>query len=250
MTLKHIICIALLGTILLTLGCKPKDAPQVNVAVATNFYTTALKLETAFEHQTGLNISVTSGSTGTLYAQIRNGAPYHIFLAADQKRPQKLTAEGYAQDRFTYALGRLVLLGPNENIPNIDTLTQTNYSHLAIANPNLAPYGFAAQEIISKLDLSSKIVMGENIGQTFSLIETGNAEFGFVSLSQIIGRGGNLKGAYWIVPEPLYTPIIQDAVLLSSGLKNADVKAFYEFLKSETARDIIKTAGYKLPDGI
>ena len=251
---QHIIRGVLLGATLLVLGCKSKDETQinrqVNVAVATNFYTTALKLETAFEQQTGLKVSVTSGSTGQLYAQIRNGAPYHIFLAADQVRPQKLTAEKFAQDRFTYALGRLVLWGQNEDTPNIDMLTQADYRHLAIANPNLAPYGFAAQEIISGLDIPSKIVMGENIGQVFSIIETGNAEFGFVSLSQIIDRGNNLEGAYWVIPMQLYTPIIQDAVLLSKESKNAAAKEFYQFLKSETARDIIKAAGYNISDGI
>ena len=230
-------------------GCQSKQTPSVNVAVATNFYTVALELEKQFETQSAVDISIASGSTGQLYAQIINGAPHDIFLAADQIRPKKLIEDGFAQDHFTYALGQLVLWGATQETPNLAMLTKTDYRHLAIANPMLAPYGLAAQDVISDLNLSDKVVMGENIGQTYSLIETGNAEFGFISLSQIIAKDNQGSGEYWIVPDELYTPITQDAVLLKSGADNPAAQAFYEFLKSETARDIIKEAGYKLPDG-
>lgn len=237
------------GAAFLVLSCQSKTTPTVSVAVATNFYSVALELETQFKKQSSIDITVTFGSTGQLYAQIRNGAPHDIFLAADQARPKKLVDDGLAQERFTYALGRLVLWSPRHETPNLTMLSGTDYHHLAIANPALAPYGLAAQDIISYLDLSGEIAMGENIGQTFGLVETGNAEFGFVSLSQIIASGDDLSGGYWVVPAKFYTPIIQDAVLLNRGIKNPNAKAFYAFLKSETARDIIKTAGYKRPDG-
>lgn len=239
-----VICAALL-----IFGCQSKPAPSVSVAVATNFYTAALELEKQFETQSAIDISITSGSTGQLYAQIKNGAPHDIFLAADQTRPKKLIEDGFARDRFTYALGQLVLWSTAHKEPNLAMLSDSDYRHLAIANPKLAPYGFAAQDVISDLDISDKIVMGENIGQTFSLVETGNAEFGFISLSQIIAKKNQVSGGYWIVPDELYTPITQDAVLLKRGFDNPAAQAFYEFLKSETARDIIKEAGYKLPDG-
>ncbi len=233
----------------LIFGCQSKPESTVTVAVATNFYTAALELEKQFETQSAVDISIASGSTGQLYAQIKNGAPHDIFLAADQTRPKKLIEDGFAQDRFTYALGQLVLWGATQETPNLAMLTKSDYRHLAIANPKLAPYGLAAQDVISDLNLSDKIVMGENIGQTFSLIETGNAEFGFISLSQIITKDNQISGGHWIIPDELYTPITQDAVLLKRGFDNPAAKAFYEFLKSETARDIIKEAGYKLPDG-
>lgn len=239
----------MIGAVSVIFGCQSKSEPTVSVAVATNFYTVALELEKQFEAQSRADISIASGSTGQLYGQIKNGAPHDIFLAADQTRPKKLIEDGFAQDHFTYALGQLVLWSKSQEALNLAMLSDSDYGHLAIANPKLAPYGFAAQDVISDLDISDKIVMGENIGQAFSLVETGNAEFGFISLSQIIAKDNKVSGGYWIVPEQLYTPITQDAVLLKRGADNPAAQAFYEFLKSETARDIIKEAGYKLPDG-
>lgn len=226
-----------------------KTEPPVSIAVATNFYTTALELERAFEACSEVDISVTSGSTGQLYAQIRSGAPHDIFLAADQARPRKLMSDGLADEQFTYAIGRLVLWHKSHEAPKLEDLTKSNYKYLAMANPSLAPYGVAAQETFEGFGLSEKIVMGQNIGQAFSLVETDNAEYGFVSLSQVTAMGQDLEGAFRLIPHSRHSPIIQDAVMLQRGVKTAGAKDFFEFLKSETARDIIKTAGYNLPDG-
>jgi len=237
---------------LLLLGCHPQSDETTNVAVATNFYVTAQTLEREFEKQSDYEVSLISGSTGQLYAQIKNGAPHDIFLSADQDRAQKLVQNGLAKDRFTYAIGRLVLWSPENEALNYKTLNQADYRHLAIANPSLAPYGRAAQEIIEELSLSDKIgadkiVMGENIGQVYSLVKTGNAELGFVALSQVTAERINADN-YWPIPASLHNPIIQDAVMLNTRPTSASTKAFYNFLKSDRARDIIHAAGYDSPD--
>jgi len=241
MTIRGIVLSLVAGLI----GCQSQTDETINVAVATNFYLTALALETAFESQTNYDVSVSSGSTGQLYAQIINGAPYDIFLAADQKRPEKLVEKGLAGERFTYAIGRLVLWSRGTETPDLDTLREGDFRHLAMANPRLAPYGLAAQEVVSALGISDKIIMGENIGQAYSLVQTGNAELGLVSLSQMRAD----TSSHWLVPSSLHTPIIQDAVFLKSGTKTPGAGAFYRFLTSDKARDIIEASGYNLSDG-
>lgn len=230
---------------LLLTGCQSQSDETTNVAVATNFYVTAQTLEREFEKQSDYDISLISGSTGQLYAQIKNGAPYDIFLSADQDRAVKLVEEGLANERFTYAMGRLVLWRPENKMVSLETLMAGNFKRLAIANPALAPYGRAAQEVIATLDISDKIVMGENVGQVYSLIKTGNADLGFIAYSQI--EVDNITADnFWAVPSALYSSIIQDAVFLNSG--KAEAQAFYRFLQSDRARDIIQSSGYDVPD--
>jgi len=242
-TLRKLIFAALA---LFLMGCRSDIASETHIAVATNFYATALELETVFEAQSGHQISVTSGSTGQIYAQIINGAPFDVFLSADQDRPAKLISEELASNTFTYAHGRLVLWAPRLNHVDHAILQRGDYMHLALANPDLAPYGRAAQDVIKDMLLGDKIVMGENVGQSFSLIKTGNADMGFAALSQIKALGEDLSGSYWIVPQELYARIAQDAVLLKRGVDKSGARAFLKFLKSGMARDIIENAGYEL----
>lgn len=234
---------------LLLLGCQNRADKAVNVAVATNFYVTALELEAAFEAQSDYDLAFISGSTGQLYAQIKNGAPHDIFLAADQDRPKKLFEAGLAAKPFTYAKGRLVLWSRADKAPSLQTLRDGNFRHLAIANPALAPYGLAAQDLISDFDITDKIVMGENIGQTYSLVKTGNAELGLISRAQIKTASETQKGSVWLVPETLHRPIIQDGVVLNRGRGKDGVSEFYAFFSSDRARDIISAAGYSLTNG-
>jgi len=231
---------------LVLMACRSDVASETHIAVATNFYSAALELETAFESQSDHQISVTSGSTGQIYAQIINGGPFDVFLSADQERPAKLIDQGLALNGFTYARGRIVLWAPRLEHVDLEILQRGDYTHLATANPALAPYGRATQEVIKDMPLGDKVVMGENIGQSFSLIKTGNADIGFAAFSQIKTLGEDLEGSYWIIPQELYAPIAQDAVLLTRGELKPAAKGFMEFLRSETARDIIENAGYEL----
>ena len=233
-----------LAAVMTALGpvARGQDQGQALVAVATNFANVAKVLADDFEAKTGLHITIASGSTGQLYAQIVNGAPYDVFLAADQERPEKLEAAGLGEGRFTYARGHIILWSPtgaaHENI-----LREGDFKHLAIANPALAPYGRAAQEALQSLGLwervQSKIVMGQNIGQAYALIASGNAEIGFVDNSHLLEMGG-----HWAVPPNLYSPILQDAVLLNP---TPVARTFMSYLTSDAARAIIADAGYSLP---
>lgn len=242
---------------LLTLAlqaCSRPSSDDVIIAVATNFIDTARALETAFEAETGLEITLSSGSTGQIYAQIENGAPYSVFLAADQERPERLVANGTAVEgtRFTYATGQLVLWSADATILAGDgetVLRADDYRALAIANPDLAPYGLAAMQTLSSLGLeetvSDRLVMGQNIGQAFTLVASGNAELGFVARSQILSRPEGEKGSSWLVPESLHDPIRQDAVLLKRGMDDEAAYKFIAFLRSERAAAIIAAHGYE-----
>ena len=227
----------------------PASSDEVTIAVATNFYPVLEKLKTVFEEPGKDSLLISSGSTGHLYAQIKNGAPYDVFLAADTKRPLLLEEEGLgvAGTRFTYAAGKLVLTGSSVHgvIDGVDVIRKGDFLSLAIANPDLAPYGLAAQQALVRLGLwdqvRDKIVLGENIGQAYSLVHTGNADLGFVSLAQVII---NNKTAIWNVPETYHDPIIQQAILLSRAVNNPAAHHFLEFLKSNTATEIISSSGY------
>lgn len=218
------------------------QAGQVTVAVASNFQTTAQALKADFEKSSGHQLIIVAGATGKLAAQIMQGAPFDVFLSADAATPAKLLAAGkaVAGSSFTYANGRVALLGTSDEA----ALRQGAFAHLAIANPKLAPYGAAAMQIIGKLGLADavagKIVTGENIGQAFAMASSGNAELGFVALSQV--QGG--KVPFWAVPADLHEPILQDAVLIQY---TAPARAFLEYLRSEPARAIITQAGYDAP---
>ena len=219
------------------------------ITVAANFAKPAERLIQGFAAESGHQIEISTGSTGNLAAQIRNGAPFTLFLAADERRPAELEAEGLAVagSRFTYAVGRLVLWGPDPRWVLIDpaaSLKDPELKHLAIANPELAPYGRAAQEALMALGVwdavQQKLVRGEDIAQTYQFVASGNAELGFVALSQVLDQ----SGSRWEVPQDLYTPIRQQAVLLRPGEGSPAAKAFLDYLRSEPAREIIRAAGY------
>lgn len=219
------------------------------MAVAANFKTTLDLLEADFEANSDHQIDTVVGSTGKLYAQIVYGAPFDVFLAADQVRPDRLEAEGLAVEgsRFTYALGRLVVIG----IDTPDQLSSDEVSRIAVANPELAPYGKAAEQVISDLGLSesltSKMVQGENVGQAFAFVQTGNAQAGFVSEAQILDLPAAQQKPLWHPARELYSPIAQDVVLLKQAEQLPTAIAFIEYLRSDRARDIIAKHGYDLP---
>jgi molybdate transport system substrate-binding protein len=223
------------------------------VAVAANFLSVAEELERDFESRSDVAVNLVSGSTGQLYTQIMHGAPYDIFLAADQRRPEMLEERGYAQQgsRFTYAIGRLALWSRDEvgGPSGVEArLRDGDFRSLAIANPDLAPYGAAAVEVIEALGLQEalqgQIVRGQNVGQVYALVATGNAEMGFVALSKLMAQGEDLRGDFWEVPSTLYAPIRQDGLLLARSADNRGAAAFLSYLGSEEARQIISHSGY------
>ena len=227
-------------------------AGEVNVAVAANFTVPMQKIAQAFEHETGHKTVLSFGSTGNFYAQIKNGAPYDVLLAADDETPLKIEKEGLAvsNSRFTYAIGKLVLWSKDPNLVDEkgEVLRSGNFQKLAIANPKLAPYGQAAVEMMTKLgiytSLQSKLVQGESIGQTYQYVYTENAQLGFVALSQVFLDGKISQGSAWVIPSHLHNPIQQDAVLLNKGHDNNAASALLNYLKTEKAKSIIKSYGY------
>jgi molybdate transport system substrate-binding protein len=231
------------------IGVSAANAETVNVAVAANFSAPMKIIAGDFEKVSGHTVTISSGSTGKFYAQIKNGAPFDIFLAADDKTPIKLEKENeiVPGSRFTYAIGTLVLWSAKEGYVDAkgDILKKQTYTHLSIAAPKLAPYGLAAKETLEKLKLwdavQPKLVQGENIAQAHQFVATGNAELGFVALSQIYRDG---KGSAWIVPAEYHNPIRQDAVVLNKGKDNAAAAALMAYLKDEPARKVIRSFGY------
>ena len=229
-------------------------AAEVTVAVASNFSAPMQKLAQAFEQETGHKALLSFGSTGNLYAQVRNGAPYEVLLAADDTTPIKLEAEGLgvAGSRFTYALGTLVLWSKQPKLVDEkgDILRSVKFDRIAIANPKLAPYGAAAVETLTQMGVlqavQPKVVQGENISQTYQFVATQNAQLGFVALSQVMVDGRVSQGSAWVVPAHLHSPIRQDAVLLVKGQGAPAAVALMQFLRSERARALIRTFGYAL----
>ncbi|SJZ70744.1 molybdate ABC transporter substrate-binding protein [Consotaella salsifontis] len=226
----------------------PAQAAETNVAVAANFTEAVKEIADAFAKSTGDTAKLSFGSSGQLYTQITQGAPFQVFLSADDVRPKKAITEGFGVEGtdFTYAIGKLVLWSPDaERVKGEETLKSGGFDKIAIANPTAAPYGAAAVETMKKLGvydaLKAKIVEGNNISQAFQFVDSKNAELGFVALSQIAGRE---DGSQWLVPQEDYTPIRQDAVLLKTGADNEAAKAFIEFLKGPEARKIIEKYGY------
>ncbi|MGE0349978.1 molybdate ABC transporter substrate-binding protein [Hydrogenophaga sp.] len=229
-------------------------AAEARVAVAANFAEPIKAVAAVLNKTTGHTLQITVGSTGKLYAQIRNGAPFDALLAADTKTPAQLEADGLAQpgNRFTYATGKLVLW--SADAARVDArgavLKGDGFRKLAIANPKTAPYGAAAVQAMENLGLAEalapRLVQGESIGQTYNFVHTGNAEIGFVALSQVL-EGGRLKGgSMWVVPQGLYAPIQQDAVLLKRGANNEAAVALMKLLKSPDIKDLIRSCGYDL----
>jgi molybdate transport system substrate-binding protein len=228
-------------------------ADVVSVAVAANFTDATREIVPLFEKATGHKAKVSYGSTGKLYSQIENGAPFQVFLAADTKRPLKAEQEGLAvvDSFFVYAKGKLVLWSTKPGLVNdgVTYLKKAAFAHLAMANPKTAPYGLAARQVMEHLglwpQLQSKLVRGESIAQTFQFVVSGNAESGFVAYSQVKAWKGG-AGSTWVIPEDYYAPIEQGAVLLKKGESSLAAKAFLDFLKSESAKAVIERYGYGL----
>jgi len=234
------------------LASAPSKGAEIYVAVASNFKNAAIQLATVFESNTNHDVILIFGSTGKHYAQIINGAPFEVFLAADIKRPELLEKEGIAApgSRFTYAVGRLVLWSPKNGYvdANGNILESGQFRFLAIANPDLAPYGRAARQVLQGRglwgELTSRMVRGENIAQTFQFVMSRNSEVGFVAYSQVRRPNHAVEGSFWEVPQTLYTPIEQQAVLLKDSVA---ARSFLSFLQSDLAIQIIHDFGYDTP---
>lgn len=227
-------------------------ADEIRVAVASNFRPALAAAAERFQHGSGHVVRLIPGSTGKHYAQIRNGAPFDAFFAADSERPSRLEREqrSVPGSRFTYAVGRLVLWSPDAGLvdPDGEVLAAGRFRHLAIANPELAPYGEAARAVLHSLglweSLAPRLVRGENIAQTFQFVISGNAELGFVARSQLQMPGREFAGSSWQPPPELYPPIEQQAVLLRETPAG---RAFMSFMQGEEARAIVRAYGYDSP---
>ncbi|MBB1074947.1 molybdate ABC transporter substrate-binding protein [Rhodoferax sp. 4810] len=227
-------------------------ADEVSVAVAANFTAPMKTIAADFEKDTGHKVVASYGATGKFYAQIKNGAPFEVLLAADDETPAKLIKENaaVAGSAFTFAVGKLVLWSPKQAIVDGSgqVLKNGGFDHIALANPKTAPYGAAAVATMKALGvlggLEPKFVVGENITQTYQFVSTGNALLGFVALSQVL-VDGKIAGSSWVVPANLYTPILQDAVILDKGKGKPAAEAFMKYLKTDKARAVIKSYGYE-----
>ncbi len=243
-----------LASLLAVFAVGAVQADEVQVAVAANFTAPIQAIAADFEKDTGHKLVAAYGATGQFYTQIKNGAPFEVFLSADDTTPEKLEKEGdtVKGSRFTYAIGTLALWSAKEGYVDDkgEVLKQNEYQHLSIANPKAAPYGLAATQVLEKLNLTeatkAKIVEGQNITQAYQFVSTGNAELGFVALSQIYKDGKVSSGSAWIVPASMHDPIKQDAVILNKGKDNAAAKALVEYLKGPKAAAVIKSYGYQL----
>jgi len=249
--LKHLL-IGLLTPLFAALLPTTSNAEVVHVAVAANFTAPMKQIAAAFEKHTQHEARVSFGSTGKFYAQISHGAPFDVFFSADQARPLQLIDDKLAEksSRFTYALGSLVLWSADPALikDGEQLLRAKSINRLAIANPRLATYGTAATQVLTSLKIyeqwKPKLVQGENIAQTYQFVSSGNAQAGFVALSQVAIEGQLSTGSAWIVPPHLYEPIRQDVVLLKKGEKNTAARALLSFVRSSESIDIIKSFGY------
>jgi molybdate transport system substrate-binding protein len=238
------------------LACLALDAQaaEVSVAVASNVTVPMQKIAAAFERETGHKAVLAFGATGRFYAQVKNGAPFQVLVAADDETPARMEQEGLAVQgtRFTYAIGRLVLWSASPGVvdPQGEVLRKAAFARLAIADPKLAPYGRAAVEAMQKLGVSAplqpKLVQGENIAQTYQFVASGNAQLGFVALSQVMVDGRMAHGSAWTVPSSLHAPIRQDAVLLANGKGQPAATALLTYLRGDAARTILRAHGYEL----
>jgi molybdate transport system substrate-binding protein len=230
----------------------------VQVAVAANFTAPMQKIAAAFEKETGHKAVLSFGATGKFYAQIRNGAPFGVLLSADDEVPARLVKEGMAVpgSAFTYAIGQLVLWSSQSGVVDAqaavlhEMASGKRSGKIAVADPKLAPYGAAAMQVMDQRGLTAKLrphfVTGENIGQTFQFVKTGNAALGFVALSQVMVEGSISTGSAWVVPADLHDTIRQDAVLLNAGKDNAAAIALLKYLQADKAKTIIRQYGYAL----
>ncbi len=238
----------------LLLTVRPVAAGEASVAVAANFLPVLRDLARDFTREQGHRLRLSAGSTGKLYAQIRHGAPFDLFLAADAARPRRLEREGQAVagSRFTYAIGRLVLWSPRADRfdDGLAWLREGRFRRLALANPKTAPYGRAARQFLARRGLwsrlSGRLIRGESVAQAYQFVASGNAEAGLVALALVQARDGG--GSVWPVPAGEHEPIVQQAVLLLRGADNPAARAFHAWLQGEGARRRIAAAGYALPN--
>ena len=243
-----------LASLLALCAFGPAQADEVQVAVAANFTAPVQAIAADFEKDTGHKLVIAYGATGQFYAQIKNGAPFEVFLSADDTTPQKLESEGdtVKGSRFTYAIGTLALWSAKDGYVDGEgkVLQKNQFKHLSIANPKAAPYGLAATQVLAKLNLTgqvkAKLVEGQSITQAYQFVSTGNAELGFVALSQIYKDGKVTSGSAWIVPAAMHEPIKQDAVILNKGKDNPAAQALVDYLKGPKAATVIKSYGYQL----
>lgn len=247
----------IIATFILVTISTSASAEKVLIAVAANFAGAAEIIAQNFNRETGNDAQTTTGSTGKLYSQITEGAPFDILLSADAATPARLETESFAVPGsvFTYAVGKLTLwsadparIGPDPKL----ALTDANLRFLAIANPDLAPYGAAAREVLEGLgvwdSLQSRLVMGQNIGQTFGLVQSGAADAGFVARSGLDAPDADFGGSRWDVPDDLFAPLQQDAALLMAGADNPAAVAFLQYLAGADARATILSFGYGVPE--
>ncbi len=247
------ILVALAGALMGTV-----HADEVQVAVAANFTAPMQKIAAAFEKETGHKAVLSFGATGKFYAQIRNGAPFGVLLSADDEVPARLVKEGMAVpgSAFTYAIGQLVLWSSQSGVVDAqaavlhEMASGKRSGKIAVADPKLAPYGATAMQVMDQRGLTAKLrphfVTGENIGQTFQFVKTGNAALGFVALSQVMVDGSISTGSAWVVPAHLHDPIRQDAVLLKTAQANPAANALLQYLRTDAARTVIRAYGYQL----
>lgn len=234
------------------------QAEQLTAAIAANFAGTIKQLKPLFEHETGHRLITSFASSGTLFAQIQNGAPFDVFLSADEQRPRQLIHDGVgvADSPFIYASGQLVLwssqaefIDPQGNILRDGQWPAKDIRHIALANPKTAPYGRAAMETLKALQLVESTkpyrVTGQNIAQTFQFVASGNAQLGFIAQAQLLALPESERGSYWLVPQAMYSPIKQMAVMLNRGRENSAAEAFMKFLQSPQAQSIIRDRGYR-----
>ena len=242
--------------VLCGLMSSPVQAGEVSVAVASNFAAPMERLAPLFQKESGHTVKVSTGASGKLYAQIRGGALFDVFLSADEEMPKQLMQDGFAVggSRFIYATGKLVLWSAQPGLVDekVTVLNKGNFNMLAIANPRFSPYGVAAKETLIKLtmwnSIQEKLTKGENVTQTYQLVATEKADLAFIALSQVM-RDGKVSegGSWWLVPPEMHQPIRQSAVLLSHAKDQVAAKAFLAFLKSEKARAVMRGFGYEVP---
>lgn len=245
-----------LGLGLAALVSSSAPADTVTVAVAANFAEALERLAPEFEDTTGHQLRTVVGSTGKLFAQVHHGAEIDVFLSADAERPRRLELEGLAVpgSRFTYAVGRLALWSPEPDRFRGDgrtVLASGGLRSLAVANPDLAPYGTAAAEVLDSLGVwdewRGRAARGENVGQAFAMAASGNADGALVALSSVLGAGNAGRGSWWTVPEELHAPIRQDAVLLARAADSEAARAFLAFLAGDRLDPVLVELGYARP---
>ncbi len=249
--IKTVITVLYISTFLTILSYKNLLATEIHVGVASNFLVPMNFIKKTFENKNNIKVFLSSGSSGSLYSQIINGAPLDIFLSADQELPKKLenTTKGIKETRFTYAIGKLLLFSTNEELfnftfPNI--ILSKKIKYIGLGNPKYVPYGKAAKEVLKSLNilnvLEKKLVLSKNVNQVFLMNYFGNLDIGFIAKSDFIIK--NKKGKVWDIPQKLYYPIKQDAILLKNGEKKSKARMFLKFLSSERVKDKLISFGY------